>query len=466
MVLKRSICGLCIFGLYILKLKRASVHMLGLLLGAFSAGAWAAPQAENDSRQAPQNIPVVVDVLSNDAGDGVLTLVNFSQPAKGIAEVSRGAGGGLRVVPNLNYWGEVNFTYQISDSSGELSQANVTITITRTQSDNDVLTQTLSLNTIAQINQESLASHSRALSQFARTRENQNQQGQWVYRGPALGAAAGDSPLALGGIFVSLNSSQLDSEASGYNSAAETQITGATLGADFNVNTAWTLGGAVGFSSADAGNNTGEAVATVDEKSLLGFASYRYKHWLAEWQLVVSNSDITGRGGDTLGGLAYSTDGKSSYALGKLEYAFANKQWQLMPGFSVHYQRNALAAFTAPQVGRTTDYAGQTTSHLLGALSLYADYALTFNWGVLLPQVTLASEYCIDKSNQNTQVTVNGENFTLPAAQVYDSHQIAIDAGLAVLLTHGFSGFVNYHHLAKNQLYSTQAWQVGARWEF
>ena len=457
MVLKCTNAALCVSGWGVNNIKTAAA----IILATGAANAWAAPVAQDDARQAPQNIPVVVDVLSNDSGDGVLTIADFTQPANGAAQVSRGAGGGLRVVPNQNFWGRITFSYRITDDSGEFSQAQVSLVVERTQTDADALAQTLPLNTVVQINREALAGHSRAVSQFNRTRKAQSQQGQWVYRGANLGGGAGDSPLALGGLFVSLQASQINSDTAGYQRAFDADISGATIGADFNLNTQWLVGGAVGASAAQVDTPAGAAIAETDEQSLLAFASYRHKSWLAEWQVGVSSSDTTGKGG-----LVYSMQGQSSFGLGKLEYAFAGKQWQLMPGFSLQYQRNHLEAFNTQTAGRNTNYAAQTASHWLGAFSLYGDYAFTFNWGVVIPQLTLASEYCIDKSSQNSVITINDEPFSVMAAQAYDSHQLTIDAGVALLLTHGFSGFINYHHLAKNKLYSTQAWQAGIRWEF
>ena len=457
MVLKCTNAALRVSGWGVKNIK----NVAAVLIASGATSAWAAPAAQDDARQAPQNIPVVVDVLSNDSGDGVLTITDFTQPANGVALVSFGVGGGVRVVPNQNFWGRITFSYRITDDSGEFSQAQVSIVVERTQADADVLGQTLPLNTVVQINREALAGHSRAVSQFNRTREAQSQQGQWVYRGASLGGAAGDSLLALGGLFVSLQTSQLNSDATGYQRASDADISGATIGADFNLNTQWLVGGAVGVSSAQVDTPAGAAIADTDEQSLLGFASYRHKSWLAEWQVGVSSSDTAGKGD-----LVYSMQGQSSFALGKLEYAFANKHWQLMPGFSLQYQRNQLDGFNTQTAGRNTDYAAQTTSHWLGAFSLYGDYAFTFNWGVVIPQLTLASEYCIDKSRQNSVITINDEPFAAMAAQAYDSHQLTTDAGVALLLTHGFSGFINYHHLAKNKLYSAQAWQAGVRWEF
>ena len=100
MVLKCTNAALCVSGWGVNNIKTAAA----IILATGATNAWAAPVAQDDARQAPQNIPVVVDVLSNDSGDGVLTIADFTQPVNGAAQVSHGAGGGLRVVPNQNFW--------------------------------------------------------------------------------------------------------------------------------------------------------------------------------------------------------------------------------------------------------------------------------------------------------------------------------------------------------------------------
>jgi hypothetical protein len=69
-----------------------------------------------------------------------------------------------------------------------------------------------------------------------------------------------------------------------------------------------------------------------------------------------------------------------------------------------------------------------------------------------------------DQTMEPTGLSVNEDSFAVSAAA--DSHQLSVDIGLALMLTQGVSGFINYHQLARNLFYAVQSLQAGMRWEF
>jgi hypothetical protein len=87
------------------------------------------PVTVDDTTSTPEDIPVIIDVLSNDSdpeGDS-LTVSQVMQGSNG--SVVNNEDGTVTFSPDLNYNGVDNFTYVASDGHGGLDTANVTVTV-------------------------------------------------------------------------------------------------------------------------------------------------------------------------------------------------------------------------------------------------------------------------------------------------------------------------------------------------
>ena len=91
-----------------------------------------APTANADSVTTGQNIPVTINVLSNDvAGDGTINSVTIlSAPAHGTATLN---GNNIVYTPNSSYTGSDSLTYKITDSNNKTANATVTVSIVPVQ---------------------------------------------------------------------------------------------------------------------------------------------------------------------------------------------------------------------------------------------------------------------------------------------------------------------------------------------
>ena len=89
-----------------------------------------APIAADDSASTPPDVPVVIDVLSNDQDpDGdVLTVNDLTQPANG--SVAMNADETLSYMPASNFNGSDSFNYTVADGQGGTDTATVTVTVT------------------------------------------------------------------------------------------------------------------------------------------------------------------------------------------------------------------------------------------------------------------------------------------------------------------------------------------------
>ena len=96
------------------------------------------PDAVDDVETTAQGVPVLVDVLANDTdpNNDPLTIVSFTQPADGVAELDDGgtpndpSDDQILYTPDPTFAGIDTFTYTIEDPDGSQDTATVTITVT------------------------------------------------------------------------------------------------------------------------------------------------------------------------------------------------------------------------------------------------------------------------------------------------------------------------------------------------
>ncbi len=87
------------------------------------------PEPGDDEAETPEDVPVLIRVLANDADpDGdALEITAVSRPGNGSTTV---VGDGIRYTPDLNWYGTDDFTYTVSDPGGFTGTAEVTVVVT------------------------------------------------------------------------------------------------------------------------------------------------------------------------------------------------------------------------------------------------------------------------------------------------------------------------------------------------
>ena len=82
----------------------------------------------------PYNLLRTANVLDNDIGDGPLTIVNFDPVSQQGGSVKYNGDGTFIYMPPLNFEGDDQFTYWITDGQGDTDSANVLVSVDPNQS--------------------------------------------------------------------------------------------------------------------------------------------------------------------------------------------------------------------------------------------------------------------------------------------------------------------------------------------
>lgn len=93
------------------------------------AGVNFAPDAQDDNANTPQNVSVLIDVLSNDSDpEGTQLVIDgiVFQPSSGTAQIEAGQ---IRYTPNQGFTGADLFRYEVEDADGFADFATVNITV-------------------------------------------------------------------------------------------------------------------------------------------------------------------------------------------------------------------------------------------------------------------------------------------------------------------------------------------------
>ncbi|MDZ7923974.1 MAG: autotransporter domain-containing protein [Marinagarivorans sp.] len=437
-----------------------------LTLMAYGAVAHAEIVAGDDYLVATPGQTVVVEVLANDFnndhhGDIALTVFGIAL-ISGQAELALQPDNTVLVTPAADFEGRVEFSYYARNLIGHNATAIAVVDYSppKTALSPDVIAAMSS--TFAVLNQlsaQAAQNHQRVVSQVLNMGDQAS--GNLVYRKQApLGAAAGDGLLPVGGVFVSVDATRLNTKTP---SASKTNLQSLTAGADINFGRQWVVGAAFGASTAEIKSpQNNVAVVDFDELSLVGFAAYQYQRWQAEGQLGYSKTSAQSNGTNL--NQQFEMDSNLSFALVKLEYLLNLGGFQLQPGIEARHQRGQRDAFS--DATQTTRYSAQNTNDTFAALSLQASYQYNLEFGVISPQITLASEYSLTDDADPLWVSVDGEQFSLPTLTNRDDQSLLMDAGVGIVLRHGFSGFINYHQLFDQRAYGVKSLQLGGRWEF
>ena len=420
--------------------------------------AFAAINAADDIRQVPQNTAVVIDVLANDTTNQTgLVVESFSAPAQGTVT---NVNGGLRYQPNVGFYGDDVFTYTITNSTGERATAQVAVSVLAEQG--TVVAASIAKAT-PRAAVSAMRSHRDAVSMFmdAGSYASLNEK-DVAGAGRMLGGAAGDGGLAFGGVFLSVNNKSGEQDAGNtqihiLQNAYQDDLTGFTLGADMAWGPHWTAGAAIGASQSEVRFSDAKGDFSLDDTSVLGFASYRGNAITVQAQMGYAALDYQFELADT--------QGNSRFGLLKAQYAFHAGAWQFIPALSLNYSSQFIEAYKERPSALTTSFSSKKTRALQSGLSLHIDRVFNGSWGVVIPRIAVTAEQMINTGERGVSGYAGSEYFELTSDEEDKSH-VLVDMGVSCVLPRGLALFFNGQQLLLQDGYTSRTLQLGLRKEF
>ncbi len=384
--------------------------------------------ATDDERSVPFETPIIVDVLHNDALTPAARIEAFSQPLHGTTTLS---GGGIRYQPAKGFSGVDHFSYRIGDGT-QTATARVTVAVGAEPLPLSHSVLDVGLASVA----DNLAFQRAALSDFTQWQSGYVALNRRAV--PLLGLGGGDDLLPAGGVFASVALQETDRALLG-----QSTLKGMALGADFAASGRWFLGGALGLSRVTSStyqtlNTAATDGITTDLSSLLGMVSYQGEPWLMQLQLGQGWHHLESR-------QATSASGQSRFVYAKADYAATWSGLQFLPGVALGYDWLSQAATSAEP--------GRSVSRGFGELSLQVDYAVAFEWGVLVP--SLSTGYQWDWRADDAPI----------ARLLWPESSHHMQLGLTGLWPAGWAGFITAQQRTGDD-YRLQAINAGLRREF
>ena len=293
------------------------------------------------------------------------------------------------------------------------------------------------------------------------------------------GLAAGDegSNWMAGrlGAFVSGSIGTGESDASAEEAGYDVNFYSLTVGADYRFTDSFSAGVALGYASGDSDfdNNGGDMSTSAYSATVYGTTSitdrifvdgalgYTRNNFDMARRINYANINRTANGDTDGDEFSASVGGGMDFAMGGLT---------LTPTLRVDYLDSSIDAFTETGAqGLNLQFQKQSLRSITGAAGVEASYAISTDWGVLVPQARLAwvhefdddsrlitVQYAADPNNNQFSVVTNSPD------------RDYFDAGLSLLavLPGGNNAFVDYNTVLGHSGVTAHALSLGLRIEF
>jgi outer membrane autotransporter protein len=300
-------------------------------------------------------------------------------------------------------------------------------------------------------------------------------------------ASADDSGFSRLGVFVSGRLSRGTRDETANVDGFKYRITGLTAGADYRLQDALIVGGALGYSRAktDIRNEGGDVDAD-------NYSATLYGTWYQDSGVFVDGSLTYSRGdfdqqrnvnytlptqGVTVDQIFDASFKGNTFGISLSGgYEFRQNALTLVPFARLQYLRARIDGYqeTVRRPGEAGDGLGveidnQHLTSFTSALGVQANYAISQPWGVLMPFASAEWVHEFDKSNDNVTGRFLGDrggNTFAFAIDDTDSNYFDLGVGVAAQFTQGTSGFVNYQRVEGFSNLSHYSVNAGLRFEF
>ena len=304
--------------------------------------------------------------------------------------------------------------------------------------------------------------------------------------------ASADMPAALRGLgfFVSGDYQSFSKDVTSVEPGYGRETWGGTVGVDYSFGGFGVLGlafsgnhangfydvGGGGFEINTYGPTLYGSIHPFKNFFLDGYVGYNWKNYSSDRRYSIN---ITRTDGTTIsnatGRADGDTDGEEFKAGATVGYDFAIRNLTIGPRLGVNYRETTIQGFTerpgngtAP-TGAELTFGHQNHTSLTSVVGLFASYAISTGFGVLVPQVT--GEYIHEFENDRKHWKFRfaqdfaGTPLTFVTDQP-DRDYFVVGGGLVMVLPNGMTPFVNYREMLGYQNQTNRVVTLGLRVAF
>ncbi|MEJ2621276.1 MAG: autotransporter domain-containing protein [Candidatus Thiodiazotropha sp.] len=243
-------------------------------------------------------------------------------------------------------------------------------------------------------------------------------------------------------------------------------------GLDYRFNKDLVMGTAVGYSRSETSENGADTGVDVDGWNLSIYGNYYpARDWYVDWLLGYGESSIDTSRSIDIGGVTSrskgDTDADSFSAVVGTGYSYNVQAWTIDGYTALEYRRSEIDAYRERNnAGLDMNIYKTSTDVLSGRLGVRASNALSFSFGVLVPQfeLELVKDFKNDAPEIEAEFTLVPEagSFTLTNEDPDDSY---LNAGISLAgqFKNGITGFLRYSTMLARDYIDLDTWQIVAR---
>ncbi|WP_431686038.1 autotransporter domain-containing protein [Hahella sp. NBU794] len=292
------------------------------------------------------------------------------------------------------------------------------------------------------------------------------------------GGAAGDDESMFAdnrlGVFLSGSLIFGDADAHGDQRAYDYDAQQLLAGVDYRFTNKLILGISAGYTTTDSEENNSVTKLETDTWNLAFYGNYYPRdNWYFDWIAGYGGVSIDSTRAVNFPGVTSTskgdTDGDQWNAAMGTGINYQVQQWQVDAFLNIEYRTVNVDAYSeSNDAGLGLDVMEYSTDLMTGTLGARVSQALSYNFGVLIPQLELAfvNELKNDPTEIEAQLSIFPEagSFKL---QTEEADKTYMNAGLSLtgVFKSGTSAYVRYGtDFARDNL-STDVWQAGVRME-
>ncbi|MEC8813195.1 MULTISPECIES: autotransporter domain-containing protein [unclassified Ketobacter] len=508
-----------------------------LLAAAVSEQAYADVTAKNDVARGAVNDTIVINVLANDVFTGVQfgdPFVNVDNGESGLKPAENGSvsvnnDGSITYVPNPDFQGQDTFEYEVFENGEDYGSDIALVTVSvgvgassivvgdnnkstgemidsvcdDSNSDNvseelaaacagiGALTDEELAQLTAEITPEEILVTRRMMSEMSRGQTDRIYSGQQLIRqglnpsqlvlnGTSIpladykGGTASSDQAAPIGVFGTIHIDQVEHDASGLESAYDSDTYGVTVGVDYRLRPNLHVGGAFDWATHEVEYAQESGQLDSDVYSLTGYFS-----WFANQQLGVdvqlgyamgtidTKRNITVPVTQVVYG---DTDSEQWNLSTQVQWTFSRDGWTLTPYLRLDYIMTEVDGYD--ETGDSAWLMGvgdQEMNQLSTSLGVSGTYAVSYDWGVWVPgfSASMVSENSSDYSPVEFSLLAdsssNGEFSLQPESE--DSLFYEAEINSVFILAGGFSTFVSVRSIEGYENITAYQYSLGFNYE-